>query len=240
MKRIILKITKFSTLIPILQILCYNFPEKGVKNMKKFPNMILAAMLLTGVAVGAVGCSSSSDKPATTTDSSATKEDSAKLQRAAFAAALIAESKMVDQFADQKGLEGGKDATYSVPKKEEKDALGLLDNYWDADLAKKEYESYLGDKALLDKANAAFKAKNDSDNKGKKPEEQTKFAPATAVADKSKLGANDLSSAGAAFDQAKVTQADSKFTVEYKGLKYTVEHKNNSFIVIAKEGQLQK
>jgi hypothetical protein len=208
--------------------------------MKKMTNMILAAMLLTGVAVGAVGCSSSSDKTTTSADTTPTKEDSAKLQRAAFAEALIAESKMIDQFADQKGSEGGKDVSYSVPKKDEKDALGLLDNYWDSDLAKKEYESYLGDKALLDKANAAFKAKNDADNKGKKPEEQTKFVPATSVADKSKVGANDISSAGAAFDKAKVTQNGDSFTVEYKGLKYTVEHKNNAFKVVGKEGKLQK
>ncbi|MGZ4112112.1 MAG: hypothetical protein ACXVP5_06720 [Tumebacillaceae bacterium] len=208
--------------------------------MKKFTKAFLATMLVAGVAFGAVGCSTASDKSTTTTDTTATKEDAAQLQRAAFAAALIAESKMIDQFADQKGLEAGKDVAYSVPKKDEKDALGLLENYWSSDLAKKEYESYLGDKALLGKANAAFKAANDKANAGKKPEEQAKFVPATAIADKSKLSTNDISSAGAKFEEVKVTQADSTFTVEYKGLKYTLERKNNAFKVTGKEGKLQK
>lgn len=207
---------------------------KGVNKMKKFTTMILTAMLGLSVVSGVVGCSSttSTDKPAATTDNGGSQQDATKTQHLVFADALIAESHIADQFAAQKGLENGKDVVYSVPTSSEDDSLKLLSNYWDASLAKTEYESYLGDKALLEKANAAFKAKAAS--------AKTDFTPVDRVADDSKLGANDLSSAKAKFEDVKFTQQDDKYILEYKGLKYTLQKQGNAYKIVAKEGQLQK
>src|SRR5690348_10716208 len=140
MKRNFLKIIKISLPLPNLAIFMVHFCRKGgISNMKKFAKLILASMLVT-TAVAGVGCASSSTdtKKETATDTTK-KDDSKKNQQAAFAAALIAESQLTDQFEAKKGLEGGKDVSFTVPKagKTSDDAATFLSaNYWSKDLAK--------------------------------------------------------------------------------------------------------
>jgi hypothetical protein len=207
----------------------------------KLAKLALATMLVMTAVVG-VGCSSSSsDKTTTSSTDTAKKEDPEKVKNAVFAAALIAENQLADQFEPRKGLEGDKEVPYMVSKKESTDeAVKFLSaTYWNADVAKKEYEALLGDKALLDKANKAFEAKNTADNaKAKSDDAKKKFTPAAALADDAKLGANALT--GAKLADAKVAEKDGKWTIEYKGLKYTVEKKDSSYKVVGKEGTLTK
>jgi hypothetical protein len=207
----------------------------------KFAKLALAAMLVMTAVVG-VGCSSSSSEKTTTASTdTAKKEDPEKVKNAVFAAALIAENQLADQFEERKGLEGDKEVSFMVPKKEKtEDAVKFLSSkYWSEELAKKEYEALLGDKALLEKANKAFEAKTNADNaKAKTEDAKKKFTPVTVVADAAKIGANALT--GAKLADAKVEEKDGKWTIEYKGLKYTVEKKDSSYKVVGKEGKLTK
>lgn len=207
--------------------------------MKKLQKLLLAALLVTSAATGLVGCTHGKTTTQTT-DTGSPTDASVQGQRAAFTAALVAESKMISLFSQQQGLQNGQVVNYWAPtQNKETDAIGFLSNYWDTTLAKKEYDSYLGSKALLDQANAAFKAQNDKDNQGKKPADQNTFTPFTQIGDPAKIGHNDLFSAGATFETSKITVLPTKYIIEYKGLTYTVEIQSGSFFVTAKTGHLQ-
>lgn len=201
--------------------------------MKKFAKLAMTGVLLATAAVG-VGCTSgekASETPAAT-EQPAKKDDVQKQYQAAFAAAMIAESQLVSQFEDKKGLEGGKEVAYPVGKTTDEAVAFLSTNYWSKEVAQKEYEAVLGDAAVVEKANAAFKAKAVADKK------EADFKPVTIVADSAKLGSNSLAKGN--FADAKVEEKDGKFVIDYKGLKYTMEKNNNSYRVVGKEGTLQK
>ena len=205
----------------------------------KFSKLALAAMLALTAAT-AVGCSNS-DKPAETTATTASAEDTVKIHKSIFAAVLIGDSLITDTFEAKKGFgPDGAEVEYMVPKRPVKDTMDILaKTYWDADLAKKEYEAVLGDKALLDKANAAFEAKVNADNaKAKSEEEKVKFNPKTEVGDADKVGVNVLT--GAKFEDIKVEGKDGQYTLEYKGLKYTVKKDSAQYRIIGKEGTKQQ
>ncbi|KEO83636.1 hypothetical protein [Tumebacillus flagellatus] len=212
--------------------------------MKKFTKLALAAMLVL-TSAAAVGCSKSDDtsKSATNTTTSDSNVDAAKTNRAVFAAVLIADEKMTSQFSKAvKGIDdAGKDVTFSAPSRSKDDAIAFLAPYWDKDAAGKEYDALLGDAAYLANANKQIEAKVNKDNAAAKKEEDKKqFKPLTAVADSTKLSANNLSGAKAQFQDAKVENKDGKYTVEYKGLKYTMEKSGNTYKVVSKEGTLTK
>lgn len=210
--------------------------------MKKFTKLVLAAMLVM-TAVAGVGCSKADDKSATTTNTTTDKkEDTEKVNRAVFAAVLIADEKMTSQFSKAvKGIDdAGKDTSYSAPARSKDDAVTFLDPYWTKDAAGKEYDAILGDATLLGKVNKEVEAKVNKDNTGKADDKKAKFTALTTVADSKKLGTNDLSGAKAQFADAKVESKDGKYTVEYKGLKYTLEKSGTSYKVVSKEGTLSK
>lgn len=191
--------------------------------MKKLTKIMLAAAI-SMTALAGTGCSSA-DKPA-----ASSQADQAVL-KSAYAAALMAEDKFSGLFEKKDGLDGDKAVSYMVPSKTGDDAVAFLSSIsWDKEVAKKQFESVLGDKALLDKANKALEAKAKADKKT--------FKPVAAVADTDKLGKNVLT--GAKFEDVKVTEKDGKYTIEYKGLTYTVQKSGDSYKVVGKEGQLQK
>jgi len=201
--------------------------------MKQFAKLAMTGVLLATAAVG-VGCASS-DKATETpaaTEQPVKADDKKKQYQAAFAAAMIAESQLVNEFESKKGLEDGKEVSYSVGKSTDEAVKFLATNYWSEEVAKKEYEAAFGDAALVEKANAAFKAKAVADKK------EADFKPVTIVADPAKLGKNSLAKGD--FADAKVEEKDGKFIIDYKGLKYTMEKNNNTYRVVGKEGTLQK
>jgi hypothetical protein len=207
--------------------------------MTKFSKVALAAVLALTAATS-VGCTDQEESTAKT-DEVITPEDAAKINKSIFAAVLIADHLITDSFEAKKGLDpNGKEVEYMVPKRPKKETLDLLaKTYWDKELAKKEYEAVLGDKALLDKANAAFEARVNAVNaKAKSEEEKIKFTPTTEVGDPNKIGANVLT--GAKFEDVKIEGKDGLYTLEYKGLKYTVKKDGAQYRIVGKEGQLQK
>jgi hypothetical protein len=216
--------------------------------MKKFTKLALAATLAI-TAIAGVGCSKSEEKPAATPAATEKKEDAEKTQRAVFAAALIADEKLNNQFSKKlDGTKDGKDTSYQGLAKSKEDAVKALENYWNADAAKKEIDAIVADAAKLEAINAELKAKHEANEAAKKKtaEEKkeefkpTEFKPATDVADPDKFKKNDLVGAAADFKDAKVTENGGKFTVEYKGLKYTLEKSGTTYKVVSKEGKLAK
>jgi hypothetical protein len=210
--------------------------------MKNFTKLALAAMLVLTAAAG-VGCSKTDDTTKSGTTTTDTKVDTEKVNRAVFAAALIADEKMTSQFSKAvKGIDdAGKDVTFNAPSRSKDDALTFLDPYWGKDAAGKEYDAQLGDATYLATANKQLEAKINKDNAAaKKEEDKKKFTPLTAVADSKKLGANNLAGAKAQFADAKIDGKDGKYTREYKGLKYTLEKSGNTYKVTSKEGTLTK
>jgi hypothetical protein len=196
--------------------------------MKKMSKLVLAAMLLSTSAV-AFGCSSG-DKPA----NSSAQQDTEKTYQKAFVTTMLAEDRVTEIFEPTKVTVDGKEVSYLIPKKSADEAVQFLSTSgWDKDLAKKEFEAVLGDKALLDKVNKDLEAAAKAKNK--------EFKPVAAVADDKKLGANAMTGATKAqYQDVKVSEKDGKYTIEYKGLKYTLEKNGDSFKIIAKEGKLQK
>ncbi|GAX89487.1 hypothetical protein [Effusibacillus lacus] len=192
--------------------------------MKKMSTLLLAATLVVTAAAG-VGCSSG--KQAASTEA---KKDDSQAQRTAYAAVLLAEDRFQGMFEAKQGLEGGKEVAFYVPNKSQEAAIEFLSTSWDKEVAKKEFEAVLGDKALLDKANKAFEEKAKADKK--------EFKPVAAVAVKEKIGANAIN--GAKFEDVKISEKDGKFVIEYKGLKYTLTKNGESYKIVGKEGQLQK
>ncbi|PWK10255.1 hypothetical protein [Tumebacillus permanentifrigoris] len=209
--------------------------------MKKFTKLALAAMLVMTAVVG-VGCSKTDDTK-TNTATETKKEDPEKINRAVFAAALIADEKMTSQFSKAvKGIDdAGKDTAYTAPSKKQEESLTFLDPYWGKDAATKEYTAALGDATLLAKVNKEAEALVNKNNAAAKDEsKKTKFTPLTAVADPAKLGKNNIAGAKAQYADVKVESKDSKYTVTYKGLTYTLEKSGNTYKVVSKEGTLTK
>jgi hypothetical protein len=197
--------------------------------MKKFSKLLLAAVFATTVVAG-VGCgneAATNDKP----NAEQPKEDAEKINKAVFAAAVIAEEKLESQFTAVKGLEGDKEVSFSKPTKSKDEAIKFLSTYWDQALAEKEYTALLGDKDLLDKANKAIEALA---KKSEKP-----FTPITEVAKAELIRANALT-ATSKYEDAKVESKDGKYILTYKGLTYTIQKDGNSYKVVGKEGTLQK
>lgn len=209
--------------------------------MKKFTKLALAAMLVMTAVVG-VGCSKTDDTK-TNTATETKKEDPEKINRAVFAAALIADEKMSSQFSKAvKGIdEAGKDVAYSAPSKSKDDSLTFLKPYWSTEAATKTYDGTLGDATLLAKANKEAEALVNKNNAAQKDEaKKTTFKPLTAVADPAKLGTNNLAGAKPQYADVKVESKDGKYTVTYKGLTYTLEKSDNTYKVVSKEGTLTK
>ena len=207
--------------------------------MKKLTKIALAA-LLAMTAVAGVGCSSKTEeKVATTTTATTDNKDTEKINRAVFAAVLIADEKLNNQFVAVKGLGAdGKETSYNKPSKSKEEAVKFLENYWSEEAAGKEFDALLGDAAYLANVNKELEAANNKANETAK--EKQEFKPLTAVADNAKYKKNDLAGAAAQFKDAKIESKDGKFTLEYKGLKYTLEKTGTSYKVVAKEGILAK
>lgn len=209
--------------------------------MQKLTKIALAT-LLAMTAVAGVGCSSKTNDTAastTTTTSTDKKEDTEKTNRAVFAAALIADEKLNNQFAAVKGLGAdGKETSYMKPSKSKDEAVKFLANYWSEDAAGKAFDAVLGDAAYLANVNKEVEAATNKANETAK--EKKVFKPLTAVADNAKFKKNDLSGASAQFKDAKIESKDGKFTLEYKGLKYTLEKSGVTYKVTGKEGTLSK
>ena len=202
-------------------------------------NKIALATLLAVTAVAGVGCSSTEEKPAATTSAADSQQDTEKINRAVFAAALIADEKMNNQFGAVKGLGAdGKETSYMTPKKSKEDAVAFLANYWGEEAAGKEYDALLGDAAYLANVNKELEAAVNKANETAKT--KTEFEALTAVADNAKFKTNDLSGAAPQFKDVKVESKDGKYVLEYNGLKYTLEKTGTTYKVVAKEGTLAK
>ncbi|MGB8956184.1 MAG: hypothetical protein WCC10_12470, partial [Tumebacillaceae bacterium] len=149
--------------------------------MQKLTKIALAT-LLAMTAVAGVGCSSKTDTASTTTTATTDKkEDTEKTNRAVFAAALIADEKLNNQFAAVKGLGAdGKETTYNKPSKSKEDAVKFLANYWSEDAAGKAFDAVLGDAAYLANVNKELEAATNKANETAK--EKKEFKPITAVA----------------------------------------------------------
>ncbi|MFD2171714.1 hypothetical protein [Tumebacillus lipolyticus] len=196
--------------------------------MKKFSKLLLAAVFATTVVAG-VGCGDS--KTTDTPKAEQPKEDTEKVNKAVFAAAVIAEEKLESQFAAVKGLVDGKEVSFMKPAKSKEESLKFLGTYWDAAVIEKEYTALLGDQAALEKANKAIEALA---TQGKK-----KFTPETVIAQAEKIRANALTAASK-YEDAKVESKDDTYTLTFKGLTYKLKKEGNSYKIVGKEGTLAK
>ncbi len=198
--------------------------------MKKFSKLLLAAVFATTVVAG-VGCGDS--KTTDTPKAEQPKEDTEKVNKAVFAAAVIAEEKLESQFAAVKGLEGDKEVSFMKPAKAKEESIKFLGTYWDASVIEKEYTALLGDQAALEKANKAIEALAVKNKKEKD------FKPLTVIAQADKIRANALTAASK-YEDAKVESKDDTYTLTFKGLTYKLKKEGNSYKIVGKEGTLAK
>lgn len=199
--------------------------------MNKFAKFAMATMLVA-TSITAVGCSAKEETKPAATETADKAEDESKTFRAVFAATLIAESNMQSLFHTAKGLNAdGTDYVFTEPTKSTEDAVAYLEKYWDKDLAKTEFESYLlTDAAKIEEINKALEAAAKAAEK--------EHTPITVAADDTKVGANDIASAKVKYEGAKISKDGDNYILEASGLKYTLAAEGNSFKIIAKEGKL--